>query len=156
VWSVDRDQPVSRIRTMRDIFNTELMNRSTQLALVVAIAVLALVVASVGLYAVLSYMVAQRTAEIGLRMALGARRIDVVRGVLTNAAFVIVAGLAIGLSLSVALGRSLGSALYGITPTDVTTFGAVTILLGAIALLASAVPAWRAASISPVIALRTD
>jgi ABC-type antimicrobial peptide transport system permease subunit len=110
--------------------------------------------ATVGLFGMLSFAVAQRTREIGVRMALGARRADVIRMILADSARLSVAGLAIGGLAAVAAARAIRSMLFGVTPVDPATFGAVTVVVAAVALIASYVPARRAASVDPVIVMR--
>ena len=156
VWDVDPDQPVSSIRRMSDILDAELANRNTQMMLVGLFAAMALLLASVGLYGVLSYDVAQRTREIGLRMALGAQRADVVRAVIGRGVRVAAGGIVLGLASALALTRVLGSLLFGIRPTDPATFAAVSAMILIVALLATYVPARRAASVDPVSALRSE
>jgi putative ABC transport system permease protein len=155
VRSVDPDQPVG-VRAMSDVFDAAVGNRTTQLALVGGFAVLGLLLASIGLFGVLSYTVARRTSEIGLRMALGAQRANVVGSVVRSALLTAVVGLAIGLVGALALSRLLASSLFGVQPTDPATLGAVSAVVLAVALLASYVPARRAADVDPVSALRTE
>jgi putative ABC transport system permease protein len=155
VWDVDADQPVD-FRTMSEVFDSQLANRTTQLTLIGAFAALALLLASVGLYGVLSYTVARRTSEIGLRMALGADRGSVLRAVVRNALLMTAIGLGLGLVTSFALSRLLSSFLFGVRPTDPATFAAVSAALVLVALLASYVPARRAADIDPATALRVE
>jgi predicted permease len=156
VWDVDPDEPVSSIRSMDQIFDAELLNRNTQMTLFSAFAALALVLASVGLYGVLSYTVAQRISEIGLRMALGAQRANVVGEVVRKGLLLAILGVMLGLAGALALTRLLTSFLFGVQPTDPATFAAVSALLLFVAILASYVPARRAASIDPVSALRAE
>ena len=156
VWEVDADQPVSNVRTMSDVFSEELAARNTQMTLVGTFAGLALLLASVGLYGVLSYTVAQRTAEIGVRVALGAQRSDVVRGVVRTALVLAALGIVLGLAGALGLTRVLESFLFGVTATDPITFAGVAVLLLAVSALASYVPARRAASVDPMAALRID
>jgi ABC-type antimicrobial peptide transport system permease subunit len=127
-----------------------------QTTLVGAFAVVALLLASVGLYGVLSYMVAQRTAEIGLRMALGAQALDVVRGVLKNALGLAGIGAVLGVAGALAVSRLLRSFLFGVSPSDPLTLVGVALLLAAVTVVASYVPARRAASVDPMAALRND
>ncbi|HEU4618324.1 MAG TPA: FtsX-like permease family protein, partial [Gammaproteobacteria bacterium] len=155
VWNVDPDQPVN-IRTMSDVVDDQLANRSTQLTLLAGFAALALLLAAIGLYGVLSYSVARRTSEIGLRMALGAERASVVGSIVGNALLMAVFGLVLGLAASFALSRLLASFLFGVTPTDPATFAAAAAALVLVALLASYVPARRAAEVDPATALRTE
>jgi predicted permease len=119
-------------------------------------AILALVLASTGLFGVVSYAVAQRTAEFGTRMALGARAADVVGLVARDSLRLLAIGLAIGLAGGIAVGFTMKSVLFGLSPTDPLTLGAVIALLAAVTLLATALPAWRASRIDPVIALRAE
>ncbi len=140
VWDVDPDQPVSNIRSMSQIFDAELSNRNTQMTLVGSFAALALLLASVGLYGVLSYDVAQRTSEIGVRMALGAQRAEVIGSIIGRALQLAVVGIALGLAGALALTRVLSSVLFGIAPTDPATFAAVPTLLLVVAVLAPTFP----------------
>ncbi|HEY5567493.1 MAG TPA: ABC transporter permease [Gammaproteobacteria bacterium] len=156
VWEADPNQPVSSVRSMSEIFDAELANRNTQLTLVGGFAVLALLVASVGLYGVLSYTVAQRTPEIGLRMALGAERGNVVGSVLRGALLLAALGIVLGIAFAFGLTRLLSSFLFGVSPTDPATFAAVSAVLLLVTGLASYLPARRAASVDPVTALRTE
>ncbi len=155
VHEVDPDQPVG-VRAMSDVFDAAVGNRTTQLTLVAGFAALGLLLASIGLFGVLSYTVARRTSEIGLRMALGAQRANVVGSVVRSALLTAVVGVAIGLAASVALSRLLASSLFGVQPTDPATLAAVSALVLVVALLASYVPARRAADVDPVSALRTE
>ena len=156
VWDVDQDQPVASVRAMQDVLDTELTSRDTQLTLVGAFAALALLLASIGLYGVLSYTVAQRTAEIGLRMALGAEASRVVTGVIRGALELAALGIALGLAAAFGVTRFLGSFLYGVSPTDPATLAAVATVLVVVTILASWVPARRAARIEPLLALRNE
>ena len=156
VHSVDPDQPVSNIRSMSQIVDAELLNRSTHTTLVGAFAALALLLSSVGLYAVLSYDVSQRSSEIGVRMALGAGDMRVVAFVVGRALRAALVGIALGSAGALALTRMLAALLYGVKPMDPVTFVAVPILLLAVALLASYVPARRATGIKPISALRME
>jgi putative ABC transport system permease protein len=156
IWEIDPDQPVSSIRTMNEVFDSELANRNTQLTLVGAFAVLALVLAAVGLYGVLSYSVAQRTPEIGLRMALGAQHATVLRSVVGGAMVLAVLGLALGTIGALALTRVLTSFLFGVSPTDPLTFAAAAAVLLLVTGAAAYLPARRAASVDPMAALRDE
>jgi len=156
IWRTDADQPVSTLRTMDEVFDTELANRNTQLTLVGAFAALALVLAAVGLYGVLSYAVAQRTAEIGLRMALGAGPSTVVRAVVRGALALACVGLAVGIIGALALTRLVESFLFGVSATDPMTFVAAAALLLLVTGVAAYLPARRAATVDPMAALRDE
>jgi putative ABC transport system permease protein len=156
VWAVDPTEPVSRIRSMSQVFDEALSNRSTQLTLIAAFAVLTLLIASVGLYAVLSYSVAQRLREIGVRMALGARRISVVIGVVREGIVLTAMGIVFGLAAAFAGTRLLAAWLFEVGATDRLTFGVTALLLGVVALAATALPAFRGASVNPSAVLRSE
>ena len=156
VWDVDPDQPVVDVRAMSEVLDAELANRSTQLTLIGAFAVIALVLAAVGLYGTLSYTVSQSTAEIGLRMALGAEQRTVVGSVVRSALGTAVLGIALGLVAAFALTRTIASFLYDVSPTDPATAVAVAAVLLVVTALAAFVPARRAASIDPMTALRAE
>jgi putative ABC transport system permease protein len=119
-------------------------------------ATLALALTAIGLYGLLSYSVTGRTREIGLRMALGARRGDVIRAILRETAWLVAAGVVLGLVAAPAASRVLANLLFGLAPTDAVTFTIVVAVLAVVALLASALPARRAARVDPVIALRAE
>jgi predicted permease len=155
IWAVDSDQPVS-MRTMSEVLDLELAGRNVQLTLIGAFSLLALVLATVGLYGVLSYTVSQRTNEIGLRMALGARPETVVGSVVRSALATVVAGIGVGLVAALALTRTIASFLYGVSPTDPATAAAVAGVLLVAALLAALVPALRASKVDPMTALRAE
>lgn len=156
VWSVDPSQPVSNLRSMSDVFNAELANRDTQLTLIGGFAGLALVLAAVGLYGVLSYSVAQRRSEMGLRMALGAQRDTILSDVIKRAVILAAIGALLGLGGALALTRFLSAFLYDISAADPATFAAVSLVLVIVAVVASYLPARQAARIDPMQALRTD
>ena len=156
VWSVDRDQPISDFRTMDDIVEAELANRTQVLELLGTFAGLAVVLAAFGVYAVLSLVVSQRTREIGLRLAVGARPADIVVSVLAHVGRLTATAVVGGTVAGIATTRLLSSLLYGVTPLDWRTFAAVALLLTLISLLAALVPTRRAATIDPIIALRGD
>ena len=156
IWAVDPDQPVSSVRAMSEVVDAELANRSTQLTLIGAFAVMALVLAAAGLYGVLSYTVSQSTNEIGLRMALGAAQRTVVGTIVRSAVATALIGIGAGLVSAYALTRSIASFLYGVSPADPATALAVAGVLLIVAALAAFVPALRAASVNPMTALRAE
>jgi putative ABC transport system permease protein len=156
IRAVDPEQPVANIRTMEDILDEEVSHRRVQTTLLGAFAALALVLASVGIYGVLSYAVAQRTQEIGLRMALGAQRRQVLRMVLRQGLRLAVVGAAIGIAAGLGLTRLMSSLLFGVGATDPVTFVAVPLALIAVAAVASGIPALRATRVDPMSALRYE
>jgi putative ABC transport system permease protein len=156
VARIDADQPVSAIRTMNEIVDLDVADRRQQMVLLGTFAALALLLASIGIYGVLSYAVTQRSRELGLRMALGASSGSVMRLVMARGFSLIAAGLTIGLALALAATRALQGALYGVGAADPETFAVVIALLAGIALAACYVPARRAARVDPMAVLRAD
>jgi putative ABC transport system permease protein len=156
VWSVDRDQPVSMIRTLDDILGEELMQRRVGMTLLGAFAGLALLLASLGIYGILYYSVSQRTHEIGLRMALGARPLDVLRMVGGSGVALAGIGVAIGLPAAFALTRVMSSLLFNVSATDPSVFVSVPLLLIGVSLIASYLPARRATKVDPMVTLRHE
>ncbi|MGH9711966.1 MAG: ADOP family duplicated permease [Candidatus Acidiferrales bacterium] len=151
---VDTSLPIYNIRTMDQIIAEASSDTRFQALLLGIFAGLALLLAAVGIYGVMSYHVAQRTNEIGIRMALGAHPPDILRLVIGRGFVLTLAGLALGIAVAFALSRSLESLLFGVSASDPVTFGAVAALLGIVALAACYLPARRAANISPLVALR--
>jgi len=156
VWSVDKDQPVGALRTLDAEIAQSLARRRFRVTLLIGFGALALLLASVGLYGVLAFLVAQRRREIGIRIALGATARDVVRGVIGEGLRLSAAGVASGIVLSIAVTRLMGSMLFGVSPTDAASFAGAAALLAAIALAASAVPALKASRVNPLVALRDE
>jgi putative ABC transport system permease protein len=156
VRALDKDQPISDVRTMNEWLADSIARARFATLLLGIFAVVALMLASLGIYGVMAYSVTQRTNEIGIRMALGATRADVVLLVLKRGLLLAVSGVAIGLIGSVGLTRLLTGLLFGVSVTDPAIFGLVPILLLAIALLAVYLPARRATRVDPLIALRYE
>jgi predicted lysophospholipase L1 biosynthesis ABC-type transport system permease subunit len=156
IGALDRAVPIVELRSMQEVV-TESVARERLLARFVGIfSAVALTLAAVGIFGLVSFAVAQRTREIGVRIALGATPRTVVGTIVRRASALVLMGLTIGVAGALALTRVLEGELFGVTPTDPAAFAAVTIILGATALLASAIPAWRAATVDPLVALRTD
>jgi putative ABC transport system permease protein len=156
VESVDADQPIYNIRTMEGWLSDTTAPRRLSLLLLGAFAATALLLAAVGIYGVLAYSVTQRTHEIGIRMALGARRSDVLIMVFRQGLRLVLVGAALGVAAAVALTRLMSSLLFGVSPTDPPTLGLVCLVLVGTALLACLVPARRASGVDPMIALRCE
>ena len=156
VQAIDRDQPVSATRTMSEWVDRSTSTPRYRTTLLALFAALAMVLAATGIYGVMSYSVAQRTHEIGVRMALGARRFDVLRLVVQQGMLVVSVGLAIGLVAAYILTRLMASLLFGVTAKDPMTFVAVAGLLSVVALIACYIPARRATKVDPLIALRYE
>src|ERR1051326_1984113 len=156
VWAVDKDQPVTNVRTMNEVFAAAISRERFQMLLLALFATLALVLACVGLYGVISYGVAQRTHEIGVRMALGAQPGDVLRLVIRQGMVLTIVGLVLGTIAALAATRVMTDLLYGVTATDAITFISVAALLVLVALLACYLPARRATKVDPLIALRYE
>lgn len=153
---MDPDLPVSDVLTMEQIIGNSTINASFTASLVLGFAMLSLFLASIGLYGVLSYLVTQRTSEIGIRIALGAERTQVLRLVLMDGLRPAVVGLVIGLVGGALATRWIRSILYGVQPLDQSVFVAVTVLLSLVAMAGCLVPAWQASRVNPMEALRSE
>ncbi|HEY5062051.1 MAG TPA: ABC transporter permease [Gemmatimonadaceae bacterium] len=156
VHGVDRDLPLSNVNTMDKLVESSVGQRKLSMILLGVFSTIALLLASIGIYGVMSYSVAQRTRELGIRMALGAARLSVLRLVVGQGIALALSGVAIGLVAAFALTRFLSNQLYGVGATDPATFATVSGTLILIALLATLMPALRATRVDPVVALRDE
>jgi predicted permease len=156
VRQLDAQLPVANIRPMRDVVATSLATPRLTGFLLATFAAVALALAAVGIYGVLAYLVSQRTHEIGIRLAIGADRRQVLRMILEQGLRLALAGIVVGVIAAFGLTRLMASLLYQVTPADPVTFAAVPAILALVALAASYLPARRATRVSPVIALRMD
>jgi predicted permease len=156
VAAIDRNQPVANIKTMTDVVAETVAPRKFNMFLFALFAVIALLLAALGIYGVMAYSVAQRTHEVGIRMALGAQTSDVVKLVVGNGMSLALIGVAIGLVGAFALTRLMSSLLFGVTPSDAVTFVCVSLGLTLVALLACYIPARRATKVDPLVALRYE
>jgi putative ABC transport system permease protein len=156
IWSVDKDQTVADIDTMEHIVAEAVARQRFSMLLLGLFATLALLLASVGIYGVMSYSVAQRTHEIGIRIALGARRGDVLQMTIKQGLKLVGTGMILGLAAAFLLTRVLQTLLFGISPTDPVTFFGISLVLLAVAILASYIPALRATKVDPLVALRAQ
>ena len=154
VWEIDKNQPVSDISSMEQVVSESVARQRFSMLLLGVFAGLALVLAAVGIYGVMSYAVAQRTHEIGIRMALGAQRRDVLKLTVGQGLRLVSVGVLIGLAAAFILTRVMASLLFGVSPTDSTTFITISLVLISVAALASYIPALRATKVDPMFALR--
>jgi ABC-type antimicrobial peptide transport system permease subunit len=150
------DQPIYAVNTIEQNISATLAERRFTMLLLIIFAATALLLAGVGIYGVMSYAVTRRARELGIRLALGATRREILRIVLTQGMRLAAIGMAAGLAAATALTRLLASLLYGVRPADPLTMAVVALLLGAIALLACYIPARRATAVDPVVALRCE
>jgi predicted permease len=156
IWAVDPQQPITNVASMEEIVARSVGGHRFNLVLMSALAVLALVLAGVGIYGVLSYLVTQRTREIGVRMALGATAGQVLRLIIRQGLVAVGIGVAIGLGLVIAGTRLLRSLLVGVSTTDPLTFVVAAAALTVVALIATSIPAQRASALDPLRALRKE
>ena len=156
IREVDKDQPVYQIQTIDELIRDSVSTRRFALTILILFAVLGLVLAVSGIYGVISYSVSQRTQEIGIRMALGASGTDVLRLVLGQFMRVTMIGVVLGLAGAYLLTRLMTSLLFGVTPTDITTFVLVSVGLSLVALVACIIPARRATKVDPLVALKYE
>ena len=156
VQSIDPDQPIANVRTMEELIAQSVGQRRLSMLLLSVFSGIALVLASIGIYGLMSYSVAQRSRELGVRIALGAARSDVLRLVLRQGMRMALTGIAVGVGAAFALTRVIASQLYGVKPTDPATFGGVAVLLALTALAANLIPALRATRVDPAVVLRDE
>ena len=156
IAALDKDQAVFNVRTMEEAVARSVSSRRFSMILLTVFAALALVLAAVGIYGVISYSVAQRTREVGIRMALGAQTTDVLKLVVRDGLKLVVIGVLVGLGGALVLTRLMNTLLFGVTPTDFLTYGAVTLVLIGVALAACYIPARRATKVDPLVALRFE
>jgi ABC-type antimicrobial peptide transport system permease subunit len=156
VYSVDADQPIAQVRTMQELMATAIGQRKLIMVLLGTFAALALLLASLGIYGVMSNLVTQRSRELGVRLALGAQPRDLRGLVLGQGLALIGVGLGVGIAASLALQGAIRSQLFGVVATDPVTLGAVAALLSAVALAATWLPAYRATRVDPLTALRQE
>jgi putative ABC transport system permease protein len=156
IQEVDGDQPIHQVKTMEQWLAESIASQRLVMLLTTLFGGLALILAAIGIYGVMAYTVAQRTHEIGIRMALGARPSDVLRAVMTEGMKLAIIGTAGGLLLAFALTRLLGSLLYEVSTTDTQTFIIAPVVLLFIGLLACFIPARRATKVDPLVALRYE
>jgi len=156
IWAIDKDQPVSDIRSMDEIVSEAVARQRFSMLLLGIFAGLALILAAVGIYGVMSYSVVQRTREIGIRMALGAQRTDMLKMTVTQGLKLVLVGLTLGLAAAFVLTRVMATLLFGISATDPLTYVAISLVLLAVAAAASYIPALRATKVDPMVALRYE
>jgi putative ABC transport system permease protein len=156
IWKVDSQLPVTRVETMSEVAASSFAARRFNMSLLSLFAGLALVLAAVGIYGVMSNAVTQRTQEIGIRLALGARAVDVLKLIIRDGMMLVSIGVALGLAGAYALTRLMTTLLFGVTPTDGLTIGVVSAVLIGVALLACFIPARRATRVDPLVALRYE
>ena len=156
ILAIDKNQPLDNTKTMEQRLSASVAGRRMNMLLLGSFALLAIILASVRIYGVMSYSVAQRTHEIGVRMALGAEQRDVLVMVISRGLLLTLAGVGIGLVGALAMTRFMASILYGVRPTDAITFVGVSLLLTGVAVVACYIPARRATRVDPMVALRYE
>jgi putative ABC transport system permease protein len=156
VHALDKEQPVYNIRTMKQLLDLAIAQRRLNMLMLGAFALVALLLAASGIFGLMAYTVAQRTHEIGIRMALGAQKRDILKLIFGQGMTLTITGLALGLSVAFGLTRVMASLLFGVSATDPLTFISIALLLAVVALIACYIPARRAMKVDPMIALRYE
>jgi putative ABC transport system permease protein len=156
IWKLDKDLPLFNVRTMEQILSASVAGQRFNTMLLTIFAALALLLAAVGIYGLMSYATAQRTGEIGVRLALGAQASDVLKLVMRRGLTLTLSGVAVGLAGAIGLTRVMTGLLFGVSATDPMTFTLMAALLTLVALLACYIPAWRATKVDPLTALRQE
>jgi putative ABC transport system permease protein len=156
VWALDKNAPITEVATLEELLGERLSQRRFNAQLLGLFSLLALVLAAIGVYGVVSYTVAQSTHDLGVRMALGAGSGDLLRLVLRQGMGWVLAGIVLGCAAALALNRVIANLLYGVKPADPPTFAGLSALLALVAVAAIYVPARRAAKTDPVIAMRAE
>ena len=156
IRNLDANLPVANVRAMSEVVGATLSSPRFTGFLLVTFATIALALSAIGIYGVLSYLVSRRTREIGIRLAIGAGRAQVLRLVLGSGLTLALAGVVSGIILALVAGRFMQTMLHGVGPADPLTFVSVAATLSLVALLSSLVPAWRATRVNPVVALKTE
>jgi putative ABC transport system permease protein len=156
IWQIDPDQSIYHAATVNDMISDTLVERRFHLVLLVSFSVIALLLAIIGIYGVMTFSTSRRTSEIGVRMAMGAKRTDVVTMILRDGIGLSVAGIALGIGGALLLTRFMVHMLYGVTPTDFTTFAAIALVMLIVSAAAAALPAYRAATADPLASLREE
>jgi len=156
VQTVDKDLTFRTVNTQADLIDDSLSEERTLASLTGAFGIVALLLAAIGLFGVTAYSVAQRTREIGIRMALGAQRTTIVSSIVREAMMLVIAGLGIGAVVAVIAARLIATQLFGVAPTDFATIGTALLLMVAVAGTASLIPARRASKVDPMVALRYE
>jgi predicted permease len=156
IHRLDGTQVISKVQSMETLIGSKLASRRDPMWLFATFSLIAVFLAAIGIYGVLSYYVLQRSSEIGTRMALGAQRADILKLIVGHALKLVIAGVILGLAVSFAVARMLTSLLFGVQPTDLPTFLGVSLILATLALIACAVPAMRATRVDPLVVLRSE
>ena len=156
IWSINPNLPLAAVQTLEEILDESMARTSFTLVMLGIAAAVALLLGAVGIYGVIAYVVSQRTREIGVRMALGAEQSQVSRLVLRQGLVLTGVGVLVGLGAAVGLTRLMSALLFGVSPVDPVTYGAVSVALTSVALVACYIPARRAAGVDPVEALRAE